>query len=80
MSWHALASVGTFYGLTSVSPMVPEARGDNKFLTLSISRGTGKGGGRREQIQELRRPRPGFRCIYTANGPRVRVSEHLTYY
>ena len=77
----ALAFLGTSRGLTSVSLIVPEARGDSRLLTLSIFLGQGEGGERRGGIQELRHPRPDVRCIYMANGPRVRLRYmHLTYY
>ena len=56
--------------------MAPEARGDKKFLTLSISRGSGNGG-RKEGTDSKGTVSAsrglGYLCD---NGPRVRVSMH----
>ena len=51
----------------------PEAKGDSKFLTFSISRGPGEGG---EKKRTIWHPRQDVEVIYMADGPRVRVNLH----
>ena len=48
MRWHSSAIPEGSRGPTSVSLIVPEARGDNRFFIFSISRGLGGGGGDEE--------------------------------
>lgn len=55
--------------------MAPEARGDNKFLTLSIARGPVRVG-KKEEVGKLWRPRPEMRFIYTVTDLVSEVSVH----